>query len=252
MSRQAMWEEIVKLKGVAEVTTQTYIDELESLINAMEDGGLPLPVAVKLIRGIWGNSSRANSLMVQLSECFPETNKSVVLYAGLPAEEARKQLGELKETREYFELIYTYIDQVVNITMKGLVAAEFTVENQSRLNDFRCEVLKYIAYTGDYFYEAEQMLKDGSLLSWDQLNRVPDVVINGDYLFVNEFKATLAKAHADYLEGTFKPDVKLSGYSLKDFSWRTSDMCNKLKLPFMFAEYLNSKYPGDSIEQPAE
>lgn len=252
MSRAAMWEEIVKLKGVAEVTTQTYIDELESLITAMEDDGLPLPVATKIIRGIWGNSSRANAMMVQLSECFPETNKSVVLYAGLPVDEARKQLGQLKETREYFELVYTYIDQVVNLTMKELLEAEFTVENQSLLNEFRCEVLKYVAYTGDYFYEAEQKLKDGSLTSWAQLNRVPDVVISGDYLFVNEFKKTLAEAHTNYLEGTFKPDLKMSGYSLKDFSWRTSDMCNKLKLPFMFAEYLNLKYPGTPLDQPAE
>jgi len=252
MSRAAMWEEIVKLKGVADVTTQTYIDELESLITAMEDEGLPLPVATKIIRGIWGSSSRANSLIVQLSECFPETNKSVVLYAGLPVEEARKQLGELKETREYFEVIYAYIDQVVNTTMKELLAADFTVESQERLNEFRCEVLKYTAYTGDYFYEAEQKLKDGSLTSWDQLNRVPDIVINGDYLFVNEFKDIMAKAHSSYLEGTFKPDLKLTGYSLKDFSWRTSDMCNKLKLPFMFAEYLNLKYPGTPMEQPAE
>lgn len=252
MSRAAMWEEIVKLKGVAEVTTQTYIDELESLITAMEDDGLPLPVATKIIRGIWGNSSRANAMMVQLSECFPETNKSVVLYAGLPVDEARKQLGQLKETREYFELVYTYIDQVVNLIMKELLEAEFTVENQSLLNEFRCEVLKYVAYTGDYFYEAEQKLKDGSLTSWAQLNRVPDVVISGDYLFVNEFKKTLAEAHTNYLESTFKPDLKMSGYSLKDFSWRTSDMCNKLKLPFMFAEYLNLKYPGTPLDQPAE
>lgn len=252
MSRAAMWEEIVKLKGVAEVTTQTYIDELESLITAMEDDGLPLPVATKIIRGIWGNSSRANSLMVQLSECFPETNKSVVLYAGLPVEEARKQLGELEETRQYFKLIYDYIHEVVDNTMLRLLEAEFTVENQAILNEFRCEVLKYVAYTGDYFYEAEQQLKDGSLTTWDQLNRVPDMVINGDYLFVNEFKTTLAKAHVDYLKGTFHPDLKLSGYSLKDFSWRTSDMCNKLKLPFLFAEFLNQKYPAAELGQPAE
>jgi len=252
MSRAAMWEEIVKLKGVAEVTTQTYIDELESLITAMEDDGLPLPVATKIIRGIWGNSSRANALMVQLSECFPETNKSVVLYAGLPVEESRKQLGELEETRQYFKLIYDYIHEVVDATMKGLVEAEFTVENQSILNEFRCEVLKYVAYTGDYFYEAEQKLKEGSVTSWAQLNRVPDVVINGDYLFVNEFKATMAKAHVDYLKGTFQPDLKLAGFSLKDFSWRSSDMVNKLKLPFLFAEYLNLKYPGTPLDQPAE
>jgi hypothetical protein len=247
-----MWEEVVKLKGVAEVTTQTYIDELESLISAMEDDGLPLPVATKIIRGIWGNTSRANALLVQLSECFPETNKSVVLYAGLPADEARKQLGELEETREYFKLIYDYINEVVDTTFKTLLAAEFTVESQECLNEFRCEVLKYVAYTGDYFYEAEQKLKDGSLTSWDQLNRVPDIVINGDYMFVMDFKESLAKAHVEYLKGTFHPDLRSSGYSLKDFSWRTSDMCNKLKLPFMFAEYLNLKYPGTPLEQPAE
>lgn len=247
-----MWEEVVKLKGVAEVTTQTYIDELESLISAMEDDGLPLPVATKIIRGIWGNTSRANALLVQLSECFPETNKSVVLYAGLPADEARKQLGELEETREYFKLIYDYINEVVDTTFKTLLAAEFTVESQDCLNVFRCEVLKYVAYTGDYFYEAEQKLKDGSLTSWDQLNRVPDIVINGDYMFVMDFKESLAKAHVEYLKGTFHPDLRSSGYSLKDFSWRTSDMCNKLKLPFMFAEYLNLKYPGTPLEQPAE
>jgi hypothetical protein len=247
-----MWEEVVKLKGVAEVTTQTYIDELESLISAMEDDGLPLTVATKIIRGIWGNTSRANALLVQLSECFPETNKSVVLYAGLPADEARKQLGELEETREYFKVIYDYINEVVDTTFKTLLAAEFTVESQDCLNEFRCEVLKYVAYTGDYFYEAEQKLKDGSLTSWDQLNRVPDIVINGDYMFVTDFKESLAKAHVEYLKGTFHPDLRSSGYSLKDFSWRTSDMCNKLKLPFMFAEYLNSKYPGTPLEQPAE
>lgn len=247
-----MWEEVVKLKGVAEVTTQTYIDELESLISAMEDDGLPLPVATKIIRGIWGHTSRANALLVQLSECFPETNKSVVLYAGLPADEARKQLGELAETREYFKLIYDYINEVVDTTFKTLLAAEFTVESQDCLNAFRCEVLKYVAYTGDYFYEAEQKLKDGSLTSWDQLNRVPDIVINGDYMFVMDFKESLAKAHVEYLKGTFHPDLRSSGYSLKDFSWRTSDMCNKLKLPFMFAEYLNLKYPGTPLEQPAE
>lgn len=247
-----MWEEVVKLKGVVEVTTQTYIDELESLISAMEDEGLPLPVATKIIRGIWGNGSRANALMVQLSECFPETNKSVVLYASLPADEARKQLGQLEETREYFKLIYDYIQEVVNATMQELLAADFTVEHQERLNEFRCEVLKYVSYTGDYFYDAEQKLKDGSLTSWDQLNRVPDIVINGDYLFVTEFKEVMAKAHVDYLKGTFHPDLRESGYSLKDFSWRTSDMCNKLKLPFMFAEYLNLKYPGTPLEQPAE
>jgi hypothetical protein len=136
--------------------------------------------------------------------------------------------------------------------MLRLLEAEFTVENQAILNEFRCEVLKYVAYTGDYFYEAEQKLKDGSLTTWDQLNRVPDMVINGDYLFVNEFKTTMAKAHVDYLKGTFHPDLKLSGYSLKDFSWRTSDMCNKLKLPFLFAEFLNLKYPAAEVGQPAE
>lgn len=239
-----MWEEIVKLKDVAIVTTQTYTDELDSLIAAMDDEGLPLPVATKIIRGIWGNGSRANALMVRLSECFPETNKSVVLYAGLPVEEARKQLGQLQETRDYFKLIYEYIGDVVNSTMNELLAAGFTVESQVRLNEFRCEVLQYAAYTDSYFYEVEPKLRDGSVTSWEQLNRVPDMVVNGDYLFINEFKETLAKAHVNYLESAFYPDLKMSGYSLKDFSWRTSDMTSKIQLPFLFALHLNAKYPA--------
>jgi hypothetical protein len=242
MSREAMWEEIVKLKDVALVTTQTYTDELEALFEAMDSEGLPLPIATKVIRGIWGDSSRANALLVQLSECFPETNKSLVLYAGLPVAEARKQLGQLKETREYFEAIYVYIQNVVNSTMKDLMDAGFTVENQERLNEFRCEVLKYAAYTDGYFYEAEPKLRDGTVTSWDQLNRVPDVVINGDYLFINEFAETLTKAHAAYMDSAFYPDLKMSGYSLKDFSWRTSDMTSKIQLPFLFAQFLNEKY----------
>jgi len=248
MSREAMWEEIVKLKNVALVTTQTYTDELDALIQAMDDEGLPLPVATKIIRGIWGNGSRANALMVQLSECFPETNKSVVLYAGLPVAEARKQLGQLKETRDYFEAIYSYIDAVVSSTMKRMLDGSFTVENQELVNEFRCEVLQYASYTDGYFYEVEPKLRDGSLTSWAELNRVPDLVISGDYLFVNEFATTLQKAHTAYLDGAFYPDLKMSGYSLKDFSWRTSDMASKIQLPFLFAAHLNAKYPAASAE----
>jgi hypothetical protein len=248
MSREAMWEEIVKLKDVAIVTTQTYTDELDALIAAMDEEGLPLPVATKIIRGIWGTSSRANALMVRLSDCFPETNKEVVLYAGLPIQEARKQLGQLDESKDYFKLIYTYISDAVNTTMQQLVDAGFTVDAQARLNEFRCEVLQYAAYTDSYFYEVEPSLRDGTVTSWDQLTRVPDIVINGDYLFVNDFKETLAKAHDTYLESAFYPDLKMSGYSLKDFSWRTSDMTSKIQMPFLFAQHLNAKYPAVSAE----
>lgn len=243
-----MWEDIVKLKNVALVTTQTYTDELDSLMQAMDEEGLPLPVATKIIRGIWGEGSRANSLMVQLSECFPDTNRQVVLFAGLPVAEARKQLGQLKETRDYFEKIYSYIDAVVASSMKRLLDGSFTTENQELVNELRCEVLQYAAYTDGYFYEIAKQLRDGSLTSWAELNRVPDMVINGDYLFISDFTVTLEKAHAAYLDNAFYPDLKMAGYSLKDFSWRTSDMVSKIELPYLFASYLNAKYSAASAE----
>ena len=250
MSRESLWAEIGQLKAVATTVSQQIADEAVQLTKSMEDG-ISLPVAIRIVNTIWGSHTQSSQkLKVQLSDSFPKSNRDVIRYTALPADELRKLTGELEEVVSYFALIQEYIEKLVCAITAHLVKGEPTPEGQEAVDEFRRNVLQYCCYINGYFYEVKDMVNDEACTAWDHIRIVPTGVLDGDYLFIQSFKDQLTADHEEFLKRTFFRQER-DYWSLEDIKWSSDRLVPYIKLPFLFAEWLNATYADVVLAEPA-
>jgi hypothetical protein len=241
MSNAELWEKIVKQKEVASVVSREIGEELTQLTKTLHEG-VSLPVALRVINTIWGTTPTAAKVKVQLSDTFHKENGQAILWGALPETELKKLTGDMEQVVDYFDTIHAYIEKYVAVVLARLMQGEtFTEAGQEALNEFRKNVLKYASYVRDFFYEVKEPLEKEETQHWNQISVVPTCIENGDYLFFDTFQDILKENHEVFLKRTFCRDDR-SAWCLDDFNWSADRLEAHLKLPLLFAAWLNANY----------
>lgn len=237
MSDQERWDALMLQKTAAEVTLSDANEVANTVIDALKEG-VDISVAARIIEDYWGAGTRGDKLRVQLSASFPQQNGQIILGAPLTQGDIDRLNGQLGGVRKYFEDMHSFVFDLVKRIMHQIKACD--VNDQSAVeayNEFRHNVILYLDYSNDWYWEARKVLENDECQNWGNLKIVTTRAQNGDYLFIDDFEETLQKTHAEYLEHTF--NQKESEYwSLYDLRWKGERVVPRVKLPYLFAQYL--------------
>jgi hypothetical protein len=235
---QARWTALMEQKAAAEACLEEANDIANQVIEALKEG-VDISVAARIITDYWGElTPAADKLRQQLSSSFPEKNGQVILSAPLCQSDLDRLNGSLDSARSYFQGIHGFISELVGRIMHQIKSCDVNDQSAVALyNKFRENVLLYLDYSGDYFYEARKVLESEETAHWGNLRVVTTRQENGDYLFIDDFEEDLKKTHDAYITYTFN-QKESEWWSLYDLRWSSDRIVPRVKLPYLFALYL--------------
>lgn len=237
------WEVIEALKLEAVTAANKTLEATQEMIKSFEKG-VDVPLANRIISDLWQNQDYGKKLRTQLSAAFPEQNGRVLSGARMSPTDLAAWRADTAFMAKYFDTIHGFIIDTVSEVMPRLVSGEVTEENALKVeayNDFRRNCLTYIAFIEDYSWEARSAIEDGKANNWPDLvneAEAPSSVVNGDYLFIDDFIPRLREAQKTYVESISNYGYR-EWFSLDDIEWALKRTVPQIMVGYMFMRYLS-------------
>lgn len=248
------WAGVLEAHTKAEAVIRSATDSARVVRETLEKG-VDIATANRIVTDLWGDTSQAQRVRVRLSAGFPKENGDIILGSSMTRSLVEALQGEITALTDYAQISFTYIHEAVDELLKQFTAQSVgNEEGMALLNEMRRNVLRYCGYTTSSFWDVVDALKgdDSEVKIWADLKVVTTAESNGDYLFIDDFKDDLVRAHSNWLEEQ-KERVELDGdWSISSTVWYYERTQAMLRLPILFGGYLNGLLDELSVGNTAE
>lgn len=248
MSWKEKWEGIQTHLLAAETAAKVSREAANQIVEMLNEG-VDISVANRLISEHWGDTAMARSLRTRLFSAFPDENGRVLRNAPLTQDDLDRFRGEYSEVVTYFDAIHAYILEGVGELTNRLNKADPSDEVAfGTYNSFRRNAMRYTSYVDDGFYQVREFLEKGEITSWSDLVRLLPIesIDNGDYLFIDEFVKRLSEIQQHYIGRELEIEAQ-DRYSICDIEWVLLKAVSHIKIPMLFAEYLNGLLSKEDV-----
>lgn len=232
--------ELQTLKNFATSENLKFVNDIESVVKHLRNG-VSFPVAANIINTYWGDSAKGKQLKLKLSSSDLRVNGETILHTNIDREDILKIVGERKGIYEYFTAVHAYINDRVDTVLEGLHRAEFNEVELACYNEFRKEVVRYLDYINNYFWDIRTLLEKEDTTCWTQLGIPTAGSDDGDYLFFDSFKEDLDRQHKVFMENFVDLKNIDNWYSLSSCEHFANRLTAQIKLPYLFACWLDEK-----------
>lgn len=249
MSHTEQWAGVLEAHSKADGIARKAIETAKVVKETLEKG-VDISTANRIVTDLWGDTSAAKRIRVRLTAGFPKENGQVIAGTTMTRDLVDAIHGEITALTDYAQISFGYIHEAVDTLLKHFTAgAAGNEEGMALLNELRRNVLRYCGYTTENFWEILDDLKgdDSQVKIWADLKFQTHREKDGDYLFIDDFKDDLVRAHSNWLEEQ-KERIEMDyDWSIHSASWYYERTQAMLRLPILFGGYLNGLLDEISI-----
>lgn len=234
-------QELQTLKEIALAETNKFVADVEVVVKHLREG-VSFEVATTIIESYWGNSAKTKELKLQLNSMDRSANGRVILHTNIDKEDVLRIMGDRKAVEDYFTAVHAFIDDRIETVLNGLKRTNFTEAELVSYNTFRKEVVRYLDYINNYFYDIQPILEKDEITCWTQLATKTGRSEDGDYLFFDSFKEELKREQKYFVETHVNLDKASDYYSLSSCECFAKRLDSQVKLPYLFACWLDKEF----------